>query len=61
MSEGDYSPAASGGFKKATRAQKAAMAASFAKADELAKLNRAREAQEQANADGEIDSRLNSL
>lgn len=61
MSEGYFAPAGSGGFKKATRAQKAAMAASFAKADELAKLNRAREAQEQAKADGEIDSRLNSL
>ena len=61
MPEGDFTPAASGGFKKATRAQKAALAASFAKADELAKANREREAREQAQADGEIDEKLGGI
>ena len=61
MSEGDFTPAASGGFKKATRAQKAALAASFAKADELARENRLREAREQAQAVGEIEEKLGSI
>lgn len=61
MSEGDFSPATSGRFKKATHAQKRAMEESFAKADELAKINRAREAREQNQADQEIDDQLNRI
>ncbi len=62
MSEGDFTPSAgNGGFKKATRAQRRALEAAYAQADELARENREREAREQAAADGELDGKINAL